>query len=197
VSPTLGSRALPEHARQKQLDWYAEKWVASRPWAVARGLKGLDGAVAYLTALRDLEDGLLSEWPAPVLVVEPSVGDWEQRTKCILEFLGVPPSMESQPPAEAVRQIVGVYVDAAGECLPRNGAEDIAVRSEAGGLHVYGLFWRRSRLVHVGGERYAVLGLPLDVSGTILHAALPGGGSGLDVLLTSPGGVSDAETNTG
>jgi len=82
-------RALRAIAEQRGPAWtdYMVAVVTECPYALARGLQGIDGAVAIMRAYKDLLDESLEQFSLPKLVLSDCHRRWPDCQARILEFL--------------------------------------------------------------------------------------------------------------
>ena len=70
---------------------YQTNWKLTAPYAVRRGLTGLDGLIALYRAYRALTDQLFDELDIPKLCIENSRREWPEYDRLIDQFLGRTP----------------------------------------------------------------------------------------------------------
>jgi Adenylylsulphate kinase len=83
--------ALRAIAEQRGTDWtaYVAELLADSPYARRRELRGIDAAVAFISAYKALVDEVRSVSRMPALVLEDCEGQWEACRRRILGFLAV------------------------------------------------------------------------------------------------------------
>jgi len=126
-------------------------------YASARGVAGVDGLRAYWREHAALCERAVASSPLSTLIVDVSIGDWDQRRRMILDRLALA-LVPDEPAAETdLRRCVGTY--RAGPA----GARECSVELRHGGLVLQGLLWPDNRLLPKAHGAFEAESWPLEL----------------------------------
>jgi hypothetical protein len=169
-------QTVADVGRQRGFRWqsgHIQRFEASE-YARARGLAGLPGLLTYWRDHAALCDRALAASPLRALVVDVSVGAWDERRRRILDALSVPWTEEPPVPAAYLARFVGSYRGAGAR------ARECAVELRDARLCLDGLLWPENPLLPRARNLFDVQSWPLqaefeeDGAGAIVGMRLTG-----------------------
>jgi len=148
-------RALRAAYEQREDGWRrrVNDFVSNARFFKNRKLYGLDGYIEYNRVLRNITDGLYSEYNLKKISIENSDGDWNRYHHIIAEFLSVP---LREPDNVRHRDYVGVYQDGEStrECLIKKNNDK---------LEIHGYYTIPKYLILKECDNFFVQGKPIEL----------------------------------
>lgn len=136
-------------------------------YAKRRGLRGVSGLVRYWEDYRTFADALFQRSALPKLRLDVDsqvdAGAWDANIRRVCAFLDLPPPPPGNgpPPDPALERFAGIY-----RFTHREQEGRCTVAYRRGALFLTGVpdIWRQTRLVPLGGDRFAAESLPFTFS---------------------------------
>ena len=128
---------------------------AEWPFLSSRGLTGLDGVLAYWRAHGRLCDAIVSRLAMETLVLDVSVGGWEDRRERLCAFFGIGAASPPGPDPTELAAVIGRYRDA---------EREVSVELEGDQLVLRGVLWPSNPLLPVAANVFDVEAWPFRVT---------------------------------